>query len=111
MPSSNKPGPYYLRRKWISGIVISVVVGVALMIVGFRGRSAQQQRSLCWDAPATGKPVSYQVIFDGVGNPLVTTGECVRLPALSVGDHVAEVRATGADGRTSPAAVLRFTIQ
>jgi hypothetical protein len=90
--------------------VISVVA-VALLVVGFRGRSANERRSLCWDAPATGKPVNYQVIFDGVGDPLVTTEECVRLPALSVGDHTAEVRATGADGRTSPAAILRFTVQ
>lgn len=99
------------RRMWVVGAAIGIVTGGGLMIVVARNSPEKQEQYLCWDAPTTGPPANYQLTFDGVGEPLVTTGECVRLPALSVGDHTAEVRAVNSDGHAGPAAVLRFSIQ
>lgn len=93
---------------WVAGTAIAIGVGIVIVIV--RTRPEKEQHYVCWDAPTSGPPASYQVTFDGVGPPLVTTGECVRLPELSVGDHVAEVRAVNAEGRVGPAAVVRFAV-
>jgi hypothetical protein len=105
MRSTKSPSHRWER---ITRAAVGVVIAVSLVAVFFGYALGKKQRTLCWDPPSSGSAANYLVTFDVTTAPLFTTGQCIRIPTLPVGDHVAEVRAIDKDGRVGPPGSIRF---